>query len=184
MLRGLLSFPAARRGGDRVRLALDLAVVSIGASAVVVYVVLGPTAVAGSSSALQAAFSIAYPVGDVVLLFGFGLLLLRRSIPSARRALAFLAASLALYVAADLVYGYVTLHSGYQGGDRVDLLYMAALALRRRGRAAGTGRPAERLAQDAAPRAVALAAVRGGRGSGSPSCSSRSATRRSSPISA
>ncbi len=127
MLWGLLSFPVARRGGDHVRLALDLAVVVIGASAVVVYVVLGPNAVAGGSSALQTAFSIAYPVGDMVLLIGLAWVLLRQSIPSARRALAFMAGGLLLYVAGDLVYGYMTLHSGYQSGDRVDLLYMAAL---------------------------------------------------------
>jgi len=128
MLCGLLSFPAARRSEERVRLAIDLAVVVIGGSAVVFYVVLGPTAVAGSASALQATFSIAYPVGDMVLLLGLASLLLGQPIPAARRALQFMAAGLLFYVAGDLAYGYATLHSGYQGGDALDTLWMITLA--------------------------------------------------------
>ena len=34
-----------------------------------------------------------------------------------------------LYVAGDLVYGYVTLHGTYHGGDAVDTFYVVALAL-------------------------------------------------------
>jgi diguanylate cyclase (GGDEF)-like protein len=128
LLCALLSFPVARRSEDRVRLAIDLAVVVIGGSAVVVYVVLGPTAIEGSASALQAAFSIAYPVGDMVLLLGLASLLLGQPIPSARRALQFLTAGLLFYVAGDLAYGYATLHSGYQGGDSLDTLWMITLA--------------------------------------------------------
>ena len=48
MLAGLLRFAVGRRSiGGRIRLGLDLAVVAIGSSAVVLYVVLGPTAVEG-----------------------------------------------------------------------------------------------------------------------------------------
>jgi diguanylate cyclase (GGDEF)-like protein len=130
MLWGLLRFAVGRRGvGERVRLALDLAVVAIGGSAVVLYVVLGPTAVAGSPSVLQGFFSIAYPVGDMVLLVGLASLLLRHATPSSARALQFIAVGLVFFVAADLVYGYITLHSSYQGGDSVDTLWMVAIAL-------------------------------------------------------
>jgi diguanylate cyclase len=128
MLGGVLSFPVARRGAtERVRLALDLAIVALGASTVVVYVVLGPTAVAGGDP-FQAAISIAYPVGDMVLLVGLASVLLRGSATSARRALQVLALGIGLYVAADLVYGWITLHSSYSGGDRVDTLWMLAIA--------------------------------------------------------
>jgi diguanylate cyclase (GGDEF)-like protein len=128
MLAGVLSFPAVRRRrGERVRLGLDLAVVALGGCALVIYVVLGPTALAGGDS-VQAAFSVAYPVGDMVLLLGLGSVLLRGSAPSARRALQVLAFAIAAYVAADLVYGYITLHSSYQGGDPVDTLWMVAIA--------------------------------------------------------
>jgi diguanylate cyclase (GGDEF)-like protein len=129
MLWGLLSFPSARRSAaESARLVLDLAVVAVGGSAVVVYVVLGPTAVQGGSSSLQTAFSIAYPVGDMILLVGLATLLLGQPLRSSRVALQLLAAALALFVVADLVYGYITLHSTYSGGDPVDALWMVAIA--------------------------------------------------------
>ena len=128
LLCGLLVFPVARRAAERVRLGLDLAVVVIGGSAVVVYVVLGPAAVEDGANAFQTAFSIAYPVGDMVLLVGLASLLLRQSIPSARHALSLMAGGLVFFVVADLVYGYITLHSSYQGGDPVDTLWMVAIA--------------------------------------------------------
>ena len=130
MLVGLLSLPVAR--GDRarnVRLAVDLAVVTIASSAAVIYVVLGPTVVANSGSPVQVGFSIAYPVGDMVLLVGLASLLLRGSAPSARWALRLVAAGLLLFVLGDLVYGYITLHSTYQSGDPIDTTWMVALAL-------------------------------------------------------
>jgi diguanylate cyclase (GGDEF)-like protein len=149
MLAGLLSFPVARRSGERSRLAIDLAVVVIGGSAVVVYVVLGPTAVAGGANLVQAAFSIAYPVGDMVLLLGLASLLLQRSILASQRALQFMAGGVLFYVAADLLYGYITLHSSYQGGDPVDILWMIAIAfLVVAGSAQGTVGQPEQLVSD------------------------------------
>jgi len=130
MLWGLLRFAAGRRSvAERVRLGLDLAVVAIGGSAVVLYLVLGPTAVAGAGSVLEAVVSIAYPVGDMVLLVGLASLLLRQATQSSERALQFMAVGLLFFVAADLAYGYINLHSSYQGGDPVDTLWMIAIAL-------------------------------------------------------
>ena len=130
MLWGLLSFPAGRRDrGARVRLMLDLAVVAIAGAMVVTYVVLGPTWRQGGPNPLSDGVSIAYPVGDVILLVGLGSVLLRRTALSSARALQFMAAGLLFYVAADLVYGYIQLHSTYQGGDPVDSLWMIAIAL-------------------------------------------------------
>jgi diguanylate cyclase (GGDEF)-like protein len=130
MLAGMLALPApSGRVGSRVLLAVDLAVVAIGGSAAVVYLVLGPTVVADSGSALQAAFSIAYPVGDVVLLVGLAWVSTRGSGLEARWPLRLLVAGVALFVLGDLVYGYATLHSGYQSGDLVDTAWMVALAL-------------------------------------------------------
>ena len=129
MLAGVLCFPAARRGRvERVRLALDMAVVAIGGSALVGYVLLGPiVAAAGGSSTLQTTVSVAYPLGDMILFFGLATLL-RQSIPFARGALQFVTAGLLLFVAGDLVCGYITLHSSYQGGDPVDTLWMVAVS--------------------------------------------------------
>ena len=130
MLWGLLHFPSDRRDrGARVRLMLDLAVVAIAGAMVVTYVVLGPTLRQVGSNALAAGVSIAYPVGDMILLVGLGSVLLRRTAVSSARALQFMVVGLLFFVAADLVYGYIQLHSSYQGGDPVDSLWMIAIAL-------------------------------------------------------
>lgn len=130
MLWGLLRFPTARRtSADRVRLTLDLATTVIGGCAVVWYVVLGPTALAAGQSTLEAIFSVAYPVGDMVLIVGLASLLLRRPPACSYRALALMAAGLALFVVADLIYGNATLHGTYQGGDSVDSLWIVAITV-------------------------------------------------------
>jgi diguanylate cyclase (GGDEF)-like protein len=130
MLWGVLRFPSGRRSpAERVRLGLDLLIVAIGGTAVVTYFVLGPTIADSGSDPLEAAISIAYPVGDVVLMVGLGSVLLRGSTPSSIVALRFLAAGLLFFVAGDLVYGYLTIHSTYQGGDPVDSLWMAAVVV-------------------------------------------------------
>ena len=65
----------------------------------------------------------------MILLVGLGSVLLRHTWVSTARALQFMAAGLGFFVAADLVYGYIQLHSSYQGGDPVDSLWMIAIAL-------------------------------------------------------
>jgi diguanylate cyclase (GGDEF)-like protein len=141
VLGGLLSFPTVRRdAAERFRLGLDLAVVALAGAGTVVYVVLGPAATAAGQSQLQTAFSIAYPAGDMLLLVGLGSVLLRGSAPSAHRSLQLMALGLLFYVAADLIYGYMTLHAGYAGGDPVDSLWMIGIALT--GVAAAAQRPA------------------------------------------
>jgi len=130
MLAGLLLFPT-RRGGHRAvrRLILDLTIVALGGAMLVTFVVLGPTVRAGGPTLLSMIVSVAYPVGDMILLVGLGSALLRRTDPSSARALQFMAAGLASFVAADMVYGYILLHSTYHGGDPVDSLWMVAIAL-------------------------------------------------------
>ena len=130
MLWALLLFSVGRRSvAERVRIGLDLAVVALAGAMLVVYVVLGPTIVHSGPDGLQTGIAIAYPVGDVVLLVGLGSVLLRRCDRSSVRALKVLAAGLIFFVAADLVYGYLTLHSSYEGGDPVDSLWMIAVAM-------------------------------------------------------
>jgi diguanylate cyclase len=130
LLWGLLRFSVGRRAlTEGVRLTLDIAIVAIGGAVVVIYVVLGPTVVTSGPDPLQTAFSIAYPVGDMILLVGLGSALLRRVAPSSSRSLQFMAIGLLAFTAGDLVYGYITLHGTYSGGDPVDSLWMVAIAL-------------------------------------------------------
>lgn len=129
MLCGLLRFPTARRTwGEWVRLGLDLSVMALGASAVVLYVYLGPTLLQSGPDLLQAADSIAYPVGDLILLVGLASMLLRGD-ASNRRVLRLLACGLLCFVAADLVFGYLSLHSTYVAGNPNDAGWMLAMAM-------------------------------------------------------
>jgi diguanylate cyclase len=159
LLWGLIRFSAGRLNvSERLRLGLDLAIVAIGGSTVVIYVVLGPTLVQSGSDLLQTAISVAYPAGDMVLLVGLAAVLLRRPAASSVRALGFLAAGLLFFVTADLVYGYITLHSVYPGGDPVDSLYMVSVALFAvAGAAQSHAKPATNLATDPLRRRVSWA---------------------------
>ncbi|HYB24634.1 MAG TPA: diguanylate cyclase, partial [Solirubrobacteraceae bacterium] len=130
MLCGLLRFSASQADrAARMRLMLDLAVVAFGGGMLVMYVVLGPTLRQVGPDPLSNVVSVAYPVGDMILLVGLGSVLVRLTGVSSARALQFMAAGLMFYVAADLTYGYIQLHSTYQGGDPVDSLWMVAIAL-------------------------------------------------------
>ena len=130
MLAGLLRVPHRRR--DRAahrRLALDVAVVALGGAMLVTYFVLGPTLDQTGTLGLGDLVSVAYPVGDMILLVGLGSVLLRSTTVSSLRALHFIAGGLLFFVAADVAYGYLQLHSTYQGGDPVDSLWMVAISL-------------------------------------------------------
>jgi len=113
----------------RVRILLDGAIVVAGGGAVVWYFVLGPTARAGGQSVLATAVSLAYPLGDLILLAGLAAVLLRRSPPSLRVALLLIAAGMLASIVADVVYGYGVLHNTYRSGDPIDTLYVLEFLL-------------------------------------------------------
>lgn len=127
LLVGLLRFPVGTRGRvDRTKFWLDITTVTLSALMVVWFFVLGPTAHQQGGSFFAKAISIAYPVGDLVLVFGVAAVMLRGPTESNRRALAILALGLALFVIADVGFGYSSLHTGYTGGDWPDSLWMCA----------------------------------------------------------
>jgi signal transduction histidine kinase len=114
--------PITRSG--RLRTLLDGATIVIGGGAVIWYLVLGPTAETGPGGAFATAVSLAYPIGDLVLLTGLATLLLRQSPDVLRLPLLLIACGIIASIAADLVYGYGTLHGTYTGGDPIDTLYL------------------------------------------------------------
>jgi two-component system cell cycle response regulator len=130
MLGGLLLVPRRRPArSQNLRLALDLATTALGAATVIWYLMIAPTARAGGESTLQMAFSLAYPVGDVILIVGVASLLLRGVPHSIRRALMVIAAALGLFVIGDVLYAYVTLHGTFTNHSPLNLAYELALAL-------------------------------------------------------
>ncbi len=139
----LRATPRRKTTGERVRVALDLAVVGLAGGAVLIIVVLGPAVVASGHDAFKTGVSIAYPVGDMILVLGLGSVVMRPTLPSSELAFRVLAAGLAFFVVGDVVYNYIQLHSTYHGGDLVDSFWMVAVALFAvAGAAQGRPRPA------------------------------------------
>jgi signal transduction histidine kinase len=125
LLRALMHVPVARgTRSARVRTALDSAVIVLGGGTAVWYFVLGPTMQEGGQGTLAMIVSVAYPVGDLILLAGLAAVLLRPSPRALRRPLLLIATALVLGIVADIVYGYGVLHGTYSGGDPIDLLYV------------------------------------------------------------
>jgi diguanylate cyclase (GGDEF)-like protein len=122
---GLVSFPSRRGSGpERLRLLLDLGAVFTGGAVLIWYLALGPAVGKGLHFDLFDLVTYAYPIGDLLLLFGI-LTLLWRGVPqSSVMALQIFAVGLLLFIAADLTYAYITVHSAYLGGDPVDTLWM------------------------------------------------------------
>jgi PAS domain S-box-containing protein len=121
----LLRVPVARvTRAKGLRIVLDGATIVLGGGAVVWYFVLGPTVTAGGDGALATVVSLAYPVGDLILLAGLAAVLLRRSPPVLKVPLLLIAAGVLASVAADVVYGNGVLNGTYTGGDPIDTLYL------------------------------------------------------------
>ncbi len=130
-LVGILSFPARRRTRrERFRALLDVGTVFAGGVTLIWYVALGP-AVASATGGFDLAnlVTFAYPVGDLLLLFGV-LSLLWRGVPRLSvGSLRILAVGLVVFIAADVSYDYITVNSSYLGGDPVDTLWIVALII-------------------------------------------------------
>jgi diguanylate cyclase (GGDEF)-like protein len=127
---GLISFPARQRSGpERLRLLLDMGTVFTGGAVLIWYLALGPAIGSGPHFDLFDLVTYAYPVGDLLLLFGI-LTLLWRGVPQSNvTALRIFAGGLLIFIAADISYDYITVHSTYLGGDPVDTLWMLALTV-------------------------------------------------------
>lgn len=125
-LMGLGLIIAIRRritGGDRAGL-LDAAILATGAAVVWWAFVLGPLAAAADPDPLSFAISVAYPVGDLVLIgMALGLVMT----PGARSAsFGLLVGSLVIILVADLIFGLQSLEGTYVDGGWLDGLWLIA----------------------------------------------------------
>jgi diguanylate cyclase (GGDEF)-like protein len=125
----LLSTPRSQRrsGSERARRLLDMGTVFAGGAVLIWYVALGPALAWGAHFDLIDLVTYAYPVGDLLLLFGILSVLWRGVPPSAVLSLRIFAGGILLFIAADVTYDYITVHSTYLGGDPVDTLWLVAL---------------------------------------------------------
>ena len=129
-LAGILRFPWGRAGNRGLRrLAfLDALTIAIGGAALVWYVVLGPTAYSDSGSLFGNLVAVAYPAGDLVLIAALARLCMGTSELRIHRSIGLLAIGITLYVAADVLYSWAVLNSGYAGGGWLDTLWLFATA--------------------------------------------------------
>ncbi len=114
---GLTAFPASpQTPAQRTAFWLDAVTVLLGGWMVVWYVALGPVALASGASRAEKMLSAAYPIGDLVLIFGIAAVMLRRPAEGSQGALGILAGALALFLAGDLSFGYLSLAERYTSG--------------------------------------------------------------------
>jgi diguanylate cyclase (GGDEF)-like protein len=129
LMAGLLSLPARRpTEGEREKVALDALTVLLGGAMVVWYLVIEPTLRQHEAGALAVGVSLAYPLGDLMLLFATAVVLLRRPRASAG-SLWLLLAGAGLFVFSDLGFAVAELSGGYQGGGWLDAGWILAGAV-------------------------------------------------------
>ncbi len=166
-LAAVLSFvgPIESRA-ERARVWIDAATVTIGIGAAIWYFLIYPIYASGHDSLLGLLIAEAYPVGDTILLFGVSALVLKRRPNRFSLPFAWLAAGLALHLAADSSFAYLALRDGYESGGFTDLLYnlsyflmmLGASLQRRRPDTRSAGRASEGLGSSIVPYAAILIA--------------------------
>jgi diguanylate cyclase (GGDEF)-like protein len=130
LLWGVLSFPTApRTRADKAKLWLDTGTVMLGAFMILWYYALGPTVRSTGAGALEASVSLAYPIGDLVLVLAIARILLARPPRGLGHSLGILATGLLIFVIADVAFAALSLKDAYNGGDWPDSLWMVSQVL-------------------------------------------------------
>jgi diguanylate cyclase (GGDEF)-like protein/PAS domain S-box-containing protein len=129
MFLGLALLSPTARGLASFRTALDAVTVIGAATAGVWQFVLRPTYEASDVSLLAKSVGAAYPAGDLVLFFGLFLVLYRYRGGRAGVVLAVFSGGLAIFMASDIAFAYLTLNDTYATGSIVDLGWPIGFAL-------------------------------------------------------
>jgi diguanylate cyclase (GGDEF)-like protein/PAS domain S-box-containing protein len=127
---------------DRVRLALDALIWTVGGGLVIWFVVIGSIQGALAGDPLALVTSVAYPLGDLLILSGLATMILRRSPLVDRRAMGLLVIGIGALFADDLAWSYLQSTGSYAPGHPIDGLWMlSALLLALAARAQLSARP-------------------------------------------
>ncbi|HKS99899.1 MAG TPA: EAL domain-containing protein [Rugosimonospora sp.] len=106
LLAGLVAFPVHRTGArDRHVIMLDVGTVAAAAFMLLWYATIGPAVSGHRLSTVAGAVALAYPAGDLALLAGAALVLLRGPAASLRRSLSLLAAAMVVETVGDTFLG-------------------------------------------------------------------------------
>lgn len=118
----LLAAPEIKTFEEGLKLGLDAGIVTLGSGMLLWYYLLQPIAQAEADSSLMTALSLAYPVCDLVLIFGFSMVLFRQS-DTNRWAINLLLVAIFIFFFADVLFGYQNLNGTYKSGTLADSLY-------------------------------------------------------------
>jgi diguanylate cyclase (GGDEF)-like protein len=113
-------------------LGMDTATVTLGSFLVIWYLVIAPTITADGAARtawLTRTLDVAYPMGDVIVLFGMAVVLLSRPTAARDCSLALLTGGLCLFVCADVIYSHMSLTGSYTDRSWVNELWMAGQAM-------------------------------------------------------
>ncbi len=125
MLAALLSFPMARRSRtERIKFALDAAIVVIGGAVAIWYFTVRPTAAAGENVLSTAVLAFAYPLASLLVLYGATTVLLRGQRDGNRRAFRLLVTAILISIVADLLFDLVLLDMGIRSAAWTDAVYL------------------------------------------------------------
>lgn len=124
MMAGLLLLVEPMRSAqERAGFALDVTIMVIGCGLVFWYFLVQPMITQAEGFTLAAVLSIAYPVGDLVLLFGIVTILLRRRAVAGTASVTLVLIGVVGNFAADFIFGYQSLQGTYVTGNWVDALW-------------------------------------------------------------
>ncbi len=113
ILAGLLQFPrAVTTRAEALGFALDAVAVLFGTGMVIAYVLIIPTLENASGDITSVFFSAALPLGDVLLVFGLGSLVIRSRAMPRDGSMPALAGALMLLLASDLIFSYQSMGGG------------------------------------------------------------------------
>lgn len=127
VLAGLLQLPVVRSGAaERISTWLDIAIVTVAATMVMWVYLIAPIAAAAYVSDLEQLLSVAYPVGDCVLLFGLIVVLLNRPPSHSHTTLAWLCIGVLGIFGADVGFAYLSLQGIYESGGWLDAAWAAS----------------------------------------------------------
>lgn len=129
-LTGILVLPAVRLApGERLKVMLDMGIVMLSAVLIFWNFLFGPIITAGAPNVLTLAFSLAYPAGDLALLWGLFVLLSRSFNGQRQGPLWLIAGAILAMVLTDAVFGYQSLAGTYQPGGSLTMFGVLGVLL-------------------------------------------------------
>lgn len=130
MMAALLAFSDPISGRERrITFALDASIVMVASTIFVAQLLLRPLVLAAAAAPIRLLAALAYPTGDLVLLFGVISLCMRRSRYGSSAFTVSLVAAISVFFCADAIFVVQNANGNYQSGAVPDAIYAASYAL-------------------------------------------------------